>query len=98
LLGSILKIDKDISEAIAYVLFAIIIAAACYFICRHHPKSIWYVPIIVNIPGVISAIIEPNFWKTDLWILICGGWVVSVIAAIIGAKLGQASSLKPKMN
>ncbi|HUU05236.1 MAG TPA: hypothetical protein VMZ49_05065 [Patescibacteria group bacterium] len=98
LLGSILKIDKDISEIFAYILSGIIIAAACYFICRHNPKSVWYVPIIANIPGIISAIVEPIFWITYLWILICGGWVLSVIAAIIGAKLGQGSSLKPKMN
>jgi len=98
LLGPILTIDKDISEVIAYILLGIIIAAACYFICRHNPKSVWYVPIIANIPGIIAAIVEPNFWITYLWILICGGWVLSVIAAIIGAKLGQGSSLKPKMN
>lgn len=98
LLGPILTIDKDISEVIAYILLGIIIAAACYFICRHNPKSVCYVPIIANIPGIIAAIVEPNFWITYLWILICGGWVLSVIAAIIGAKLGQGSSLKPKMN
>ena len=98
LLGSILPINKDISEGIAYVLLGIVIATACYFICKHNPKSVWYVPIIANIFGILAAIVEPSFWITDLWILICGGWVLSIIAALIGAKLGQGSRLKPKMS
>ncbi len=67
LIGSILKIDKESSEKIAYILSGIIIAAACYLICRHDPRSVWYVPIIANIPGIISAIVEPIFWITYLW-------------------------------
>ena len=85
LLGSILPIDKNISESIAYIIFGIIVAAACYFICKHNPKSIWYVPIICNAVGILSAIIEPNFWRTDLWIFIGSGWVLSIIGATIGA-------------
>ncbi len=96
LLGSILPIDKDIGEEIAYVLLGIIIAAACYFICKNNPKSVWYVPIIANIFGIFAAIVEPNFWITDLWILICSGWILSVVTAIIGAKRGQGLSLKVK--
>lgn len=98
LLGSILPIDEDISEGIAYVLLGIIIAASCYFICKHNPKSVWYVPIIANIFGIFAAIVEPNFWITYLWILICGGWVLSIIASILGAKVGRGSSLEPKMS
>ncbi len=85
LLVSILPIDKNISESIAYIIFGIIVAAACYFICKHNPNSIWYVPIICNTVGIISAIVEPNFWITDLWIFIGSGWVLSIIGATIGA-------------
>lgn len=89
LLGSVLPIDENIGEAIAYIFYGFTIAAACFLICKHDPKSFWYVPIIANIPGILSAIIEPNFWITDLWILICSGWVLSIIASIIGSVLGQ---------
>ena len=94
LLGSISKIDDNISEGIAYIIYDIIIAIACFFICRHNPKSIWYVPILCNTMGIISAIVEPNFWITSLWIVICGGWVLSLIGASSGAMVGKRSILR----
>ena len=94
LLGSISKIDENISEGIAYIIYDIIIAIACFFICRHNPKSIWYVPILCNTMGIISAIVEPNFWITSLWIVMCGGWILSLIGAIIGAMVGQRVILR----
>ena len=89
--GSVLQIDENIGEGIAYILYVIIIVIACFFICKNNPKSIWYVPILCNIFGIISALIEPSFWITSLWIYICGGWVFSLIGAVSGAKVGKRS-------
>ncbi len=89
LLSLIPNIDENFSEGIAYIIYDIFIAIACFFICRHNPKSIWYVPILCNIMGIISAIVEPNFWITSLWIFICGGWILSLIGAISGAMVGR---------
>jgi len=83
-----MRIPENISEGIAYIIYDIIIVIACFFICRHNPKSIWYVPILCNTGGIISAIVEPTFWITSLWIFICGGWVLSLIGAISGAMVG----------
>jgi len=44
--------------------------------------------------GIISAIVEPNFWITSLWIAICGGWVLSLIGAIRGSMVGKHSILR----
>ena len=93
LLSSIPKIGENLGEGIAYISYDIIIAIACFFICRHNPKSIWYVPIICNTIGVISAIVEPNFWITSLWIVMCGGWILSLIGAISGALIGRRANL-----
>ena len=89
LLGSIPIVNEDFSEGIAYITYDILVAIACFFICKHDPKSIWYVPILCNTMGIISAIIEPNFWITSLWIVICSGWVLSLIGAISGAVVGR---------
>lgn len=94
LLGLISQIDKNISEGIAYISYDIIIAIACFFICKNNPKSFWYVPVLANTGGIISAIVEPNFWITYLWILICSGWVLSVIGAIIGTVVRKRSMSK----
>jgi hypothetical protein len=37
---------------------------------------------------VITAIVETTFWKISLWMLICGGWMVSIIASFIEAYAG----------
>jgi len=90
--GNVLKINEDTAGAIPYIVFDVLIASGCFYIVKWNPSSIWYVPLICNIIGIIAAIIEPTFWKTSLWILICGGWVLSLIASIIGARIGRRST------
>lgn len=90
-LGSFLGSIFQLGEGIAYIIYVIIIVIACFFICKYNPKSIWYAPILCNTFGIISALVEPNFWITSLWIYICGGWVFSLIGAISGAKVGKHS-------
>jgi len=80
----------DVGEIIAYLFYDILIAIGCFFICRQEPGSLWYVPVISNTMGIISAIVEPNFWITYLWMLICGGWAISVAGAILGAITGRS--------
>lgn len=81
--------DNDTAELVFYVLYNLIIAISCFFICRQNPKSILYVPVLCNIIGIISAAVERNFWISPLWIVICSGWVLSIIASIIGAQSGR---------
>jgi hypothetical protein len=81
----------DKGDLLAYIGYDIIITIACFFLCRQNPKSVWYVPVICNLMGIISAIVEPEFWISSLWILICGGWVLSLTAAIIGSLKGRSS-------
>ena len=87
--GNIFKINKDIAGAIPYVIVDILIAVGCFYIVKWNPKSIWYVPLICNVIGIIAAIVEPTFWRTSLWMLIIGGWVLSIIASYLGARAGK---------
>ena len=89
LLGDIFPLGEEIGEGLLYTTWAIIIAVAGYFICRRNPGSIWYAPILCNIIGITSAVVEPNFWITPMWIFVCGGWVLSLIGAIAGANAGR---------
>ncbi|MCW8810734.1 MAG: hypothetical protein OQJ93_13220 [Ignavibacteriaceae bacterium] len=91
LLETILGRGGEVGEGIGYIIYAIAIATVCFFICRNDPSSVWYVPILCNVGGIISAFVEPNFWITSMWIFICSGWILSVISAIIGAILGKKS-------
>ncbi len=81
-------------EVIGYIIYDIVIVMACYFLCRMNPGSIWYVPIICNIVGVIGAFGEENFyWISTLWIIICGGWVLSIIFSILGSLAGKRKAI-----
>jgi hypothetical protein len=93
-MGEGMKIKNDAVEAIPYIIYGLFIAVCCFFIVRQNPKSIWYVPLICNAVGIIAAIIEPTFWVTSLWMLICGGWVLSIIASIIGYYIGRRSATR----
>jgi hypothetical protein len=94
ILTAIFKIsESDIGDFMFYILYNLIIAGGCFYICRQNPRSIWYVPVLCNIIGIMSAIIEPNFWISSLWIVICSGWVLSIIASLIGARLGSKKEI-----
>ena len=94
ILTAIFKIpESDIGDLVFYILYNLIIAGGCFYICRQNPKSVWYVPVLCNIIGIISAIIEPNFWIGSLWIVICSGWVLSIITSITGARLGRKKAI-----
>jgi hypothetical protein len=51
------------------------------------------VPVLCNIIGIFSAIIEPNFWISSLWIVICSGWALSIIASITGVLIGRKKTV-----
>jgi uncharacterized membrane protein YecN with MAPEG domain len=81
-------------EVIGYISYDIVIVIACFFICKMNPNSIWYVPFICNIVGIMAAFGEENFyWISTLWIVICGGWVLSLIVSIIGARIGKRKAI-----
>ena len=80
----------------AYSLFGLLSAIVCFFIIKQKPRSVWYVPLIINLLLIISAFIEPNFWKRPpnpsvipMWLPICIGWVLSIITSVLGAQKGR---------
>ena len=89
--GGMMNIDAKIGEPILYIIYGLFIAVCCFFIVRQDPKTIWYVPILCNAIGIYAAIDEPNFWISSLWMFICGGWVLSIIASVIGYYIGRRS-------
>ena len=97
ILTAIFKITERNGVDLAfYMLYNLIIAGGCFYICRQNPKSIFYVPVLCNIIGIISSIVEPTFWSGSLWIVICGGWALSVTTALIGATIGKRTNISDK--
>ena len=94
ILAAIFKIpDSDGFALTLYILYNLVIAGGCFYICRLNPKSIWYVPVLCNIIGIVSSIAEPTFWSGSLWIVICSGWALSIIASITGTLIGKRKAI-----
>lgn len=91
-LGSLFGIsDEWLGNFIAYLSTGITVAIICFFICKAHPKSIWYTPLISNIitlwSGLGNYITGSEFVNEALPFGI--GFILSVIASIGGASLGK---------
>jgi len=81
------SIDANIFGLIIYVIF---LPAACFLICKTHPKSIWYSPLICN-AFIVFSLITVSYSNPDLTLLIflSACIVLSVIGAIVGARIGR---------
>jgi len=87
--GLIIPVGKNMSEIIAFLVYDLIIAVGCYFLCFKNPYSIWFVPVICNATGIVSAIIEPGFWISSMWILTLFGWMISLVTSVWGHDVGM---------
>ena len=67
-----------------------LIPVACFFICMIHPKSVRYTPFICNAVAVLGTIFHPIAWTTlSEYLFYVGSLVLSILAAIVGAKIGR---------
>ena len=89
-------VDEFIDGTFAMALFGLLSATACYLIIKQYPKSVWYVPLIINAIFIIAAFFEPNFWKRPpdfngipMWLPVFCAWILTIIASIIGVWQGN---------
>jgi len=87
--GLIEIFSEDTGTLIGYIIWFLVNAAVCFFLCRNNPSGIWYVPIIFNAPFIISAFVESYHWESTEWIFMCCGWGLSLAASISGSILGK---------
>ena len=67
-----------------------LIPVACFVICMIHPKSVRYTPFICNPVALLGTIFHPLAWTTlSEYLLWVSSLVLSVLAAIVGAKIGR---------
>jgi surface polysaccharide O-acyltransferase-like enzyme len=84
-------VDNETEEILAYIILGVVNAICCFFIVRQNPQSIWYVPWIINVLYIISAFVE--YMKALDRIAICGIFILSLIASIIGAQMGKRKAI-----
>lgn len=80
------------STVIPFTIYYFVIASFGFIIVRKNPKSVWYVPILINLVGIILSIVISSIWHNPkILILFCSGLILSLIAIIIGARIGRRS-------
>ncbi len=80
-------VPGKISEVLTFSIYVVINVICCFLIVRQNPKSIWYVPLIINAVLIIAVFGEINFRRPSIWIPVCSGFVLSIIASIIGVEI-----------
>jgi hypothetical protein len=94
ILNAVFKIPEwNSSESLFTIISILIIVVCCFFICKNDPRSILYVPLLCNLFSIIIAIVMPTFWKGSLWIVVCSGWILSIFASILGARIGKRKTI-----
>jgi len=93
-IGESIKTETIAAEVLVYIIWGIVNAVCCFFIVRQNPKSIWYVPLIINVIFIIPAIVETM--KLSDWIGVCGILVLSFIGSIIGAGMGRKNIISDR--
>jgi hypothetical protein len=88
-LGEFKSLSSTAVNITTFVIYGLIIGAACFLISRKYPQSWWHVPVICNIIGITSAFGEPVFFTGSLWKLFGIGWILSVIGTIAGVLTGR---------
>ncbi len=93
-IGEFKSLSSTTVNITTFVIYGVIIGAACFFISRKFPESWWHVPVICNIIGITSAFGEPVFFTGSLWKLFGIGWILSVIGTIAGVIIGTRRKSK----
>ena len=82
--------DSSPLGIIGSIFYVVLIPVACFIISMIHPKSVWYTPFICNPMGLFGTIFHPFFWTTlSEYLFVVISLVLSVLAAIIGARIGR---------
>jgi len=84
--------ESATGEALIWTLVGVVNAICCFFIVKQNPKSIWYVLLIINALFIAMAVVAEGTNLRDRFFL-CGIVVLSIIASIIGARIGRRKAI-----
>ena len=86
------NVESETSIALVFLMWGILNTICCFFIVRQNAKSIWYVPLIINAFMTFGGITEADSWNGIIVIALCGAWLLSISASIIGVRMGRESN------
>lgn len=82
-------LGMQLGETVGYLLYGLVLGISGFIICKHNPKSVWYVILILNIFTFLTVIGEYRTIVGTLGILNGIALLFSIIGAILGARTGK---------
>lgn len=87
------NVETETSIVLVFLIWGVINTICCFLIVRQNPKSIWYVPLIINAFMTYAGSTETDSWNSIIVISLCGAWLLSIIASIIGVRIGRREAI-----
>jgi len=84
---------EAMSGSLGFFLFSVVNAICCFFIVKYKPISILFVPFIINAFLLVMAFFNTAFWIDPWWAPVVGGWILCIMASIIGALVRKRASV-----
>ena len=72
------------SGSLGFFIVSVINAICCFFIVKDNPLSIVFTPLIINALVLMMAFFNATFWFDPWWVPVASGWVLCIMASIIG--------------
>ena len=79
------------SGSLGFFIFSVVNATCCFFIVKHKPISIWFVPLIINAFLLVMAFFNTAFWIDPWWVPVVFGWFLCLISSFLGALVKRTS-------
>ena len=85
-------LGEGIDGVLAFVFWGLANFVLCFFMVRKYPKSAWVLWFPCNLLIFVAAVIEPNFWITDMWKGYAGILLLSIVGTVLGIVLKRKAA------
>ena len=81
------------NNSLSFFIVSLVNAIFCFFIVKHNPLSILFVPLVINAFILMMAFFNAAFWLDPWWVPVVTGYVVCMMASIIGVLMRKKSTI-----
>ena len=98
-IGQILgSTNEALGNFLAYLFTGFTVAIMCFYICKAHPGSSWYTPIVCNLVTILIGLLHYFGGNPEITLPFAIGWLLSISASIWGMNRGRGNISRPKIH
>lgn len=81
------------NSSLGFFIVSALNTVCCFFIVKYNPISILFVPLVINTFILAMAFFNTAFGIDPWWVPVVSGWLVCMMASIIGALIRKRTSI-----